>query len=88
VRLDGPQGRRLRTYGPGTIVGEVAFYLKVPRSAWVVADGTVRLDRLAGPALERMAAEQPSMLATVHEALAALVCERLAHSNRLIRMLT
>lgn len=88
VRLDGPQGRRLRTYGPGTIVGEVAFYLKTPRSAWVVADGSARLDRLSGPALARMADEQPGMLANVHAALAALACERLVHSNRLIRTLT
>ena len=88
VRLDSPEGKRLRTYGPGTVIGEVALYLRSPRTAWVVADTTARLDRLSRPALERMAADQPELLASVHEALATLVCERLSHTNRLLHVLT
>lgn len=89
VRLEGWSAeRRLRTYGPGTVVGEIAMYLGTTRSASVFADVPTRLLRIDRRALDRLTTEAPALAAAFHEALARTVCERLAHSNRLLDQLT
>ena len=62
IWVDGPGGERirLRIAGPGTIVGEIAFILRRPRTAWAVTDTAVTADRITRAGLARMAAEVPS----------------------------
>ena len=64
VVVDGPNGEkiRLRRAGPGTVVGEIAFILRRPRTASAIADTAVVADRLSPAALARMAAEDPHLL--------------------------
>jgi SulP family sulfate permease len=86
VRMETGGGRivRLRTMGPGTIVGEVAFYLDVPRSASVVADIPTAGYRLTRANLERLRTERPDLAAMFHAFIAHRLAERVAETGRLI----
>ncbi len=75
---------RLRTLLPGTVVGEVAFYLQAPRTASVIAEAPSRGWRLGRAALGRMLAENPDAAVRVHATLARLLAERVTDTNLLI----
>lgn len=75
---------RLRTMGPGTIVGEVAFYLGVPRSASVIADSPTTGYRLSKAGLAAMKRERPEIAAVFHEFIAHRLAERVADTNKLL----
>jgi sulfate permease, SulP family len=79
VQLESPEGERmrLRTMGPGTVVGEVTLYLGTPRTASVVAEVPSRLHRLSADALARMERGDPTVAAAVHRMFARLLAERL-----------
>jgi SulP family sulfate permease len=79
VQLESPEGgrMRLRTVGPGTVVGEVTLYLGTPRTASVVAEVPSRLHRLSAAALARMERGDPTVAAAVHRMFARLLAERL-----------
>jgi SulP family sulfate permease len=79
VQLESPEGgrMRLRTVGPGTVVGEVTLYLGTPRTASVVAEVPSRLHRLSADALARMERGDPTVAAAVHRMFARLLAERL-----------
>ncbi len=86
VRLETSEGRlvRLRAMGPGTIVGEVAFYLDIPRSASVVADLPTTGYRLKRENLRRLRTERPDLAAMFHEFIAHRLSERVAETGRLV----
>ncbi|MGH2696627.1 MAG: SulP family inorganic anion transporter [Actinomycetota bacterium] len=79
VQLESTEGglMRLRTMGPGTVVGEVTLYLGTPRTASVVAEVPSRLHRLSADALARMERGDPTVAAAVHRMFARLLAERL-----------
>jgi SulP family sulfate permease len=52
---------RMRTQGPGTIVGELAMFLGLPRSASVIAIEPTEAWRLTRSALERLEQEEPQL---------------------------
>lgn len=85
VRLDDSQ--RLRSYGPGTVVGEIAMFLGRPRSATVTADQPTVLARLTRAELDRMSAEDPALAAALLRFLVTQMCERLANTNALVQSL-
>ncbi|MGJ3241791.1 MAG: SLC26A/SulP transporter family protein [Opitutales bacterium] len=77
--------RRLKSYGPGTLVGEVALYTGVKRTASVRADEAVEafcFDRLS---MERMEREAPEAAAFLHRFVATELAERLTSLNRLVQ---
>lgn len=86
VRLETSEGRivRLRTMGPGTIVGEVAFYLDIPRSASVIADLPTAGYRLKRENLQRLTTERPDLAAMFHAFIAHRLAERVAETGRLV----
>lgn len=90
VRLETNEGRvvRLRAMGPGTIVGEVSFYLDIPRSASVIADLPTTGYRLKRGQLDRLGAERPDLAAMFHEFIAYRLAERVAETGRLVDTLT
>ena len=55
---------------PGVVVGEVAMYTGVTRTADVVAETPSVVLRLSGEAIERMEAEEPELAAALHRWLA------------------
>jgi SulP family sulfate permease len=75
---------RLRTAMPGTVIGEVAGYLGLPRSASVVADQDSSAFRLTDDALARMRVENPTLAVSFHEFMARTTAERLAHNTRFL----
>jgi sulfate permease, SulP family len=75
---------RLRTILPGTVIGEVACYLGLPRSASVVADQDSSAFRITKDALERMRIENAELAVAFHEFMARAAAERLAHNTAML----
>ena len=79
---------RLATMGPGSIVGEMAFYLGKERSR--LGGGRRRrlvAWRLSAENLARLEAEIPERADPLHRGMAAILADRLAGANRLVRLL-
>lgn len=77
---------RVHTMGAGTVVGEVALYLGIPRSASVVAEVPSVVYCLTKNALEKMK-EDPALEAEFHAFVVRLVASRLAATNKLVNAL-
>ena len=73
---------RLRTLRPGVVVGEMAMYTGVPRSADVVAETPSVVLRLSRESIERVEAADPALAAALHRWLATTLSERLGESLR------
>jgi SulP family sulfate permease len=86
TRDDG-QHVRLRTMGPGSVVGEVALYLGGARVASVVSEEPSRFYRLSRDAFERMERDDPDLAAALHRAFARLLAERLTDTLRTMEAL-
>ncbi len=79
VEMVTPEGTRmrLRTVLPGVVVGEIAMYTGVPRTADVVAETPSVVLRLSRASIERMEATDPELAAALHRWLATTLSERL-----------
>jgi SulP family sulfate permease len=73
---------RIRRTGPGTVLGELGFYLDTPRSASVIAENAGKAYRLTAASLERMEKEHPALAAAMHRFIADLLAERLLRTTR------
>ena len=84
VETETADGTRLRlsTLRPGVVVGEVALYTGVPRTADVVAETHSVLRRLSGEAITRIEAEDPALAAALHRWLAGILSDRLTDTMR------
>jgi SulP family sulfate permease len=79
-----PDGHRvrLRLMRPGVVVGEVAMYMGIPRTADVVTEVPSVVLRLDRKAIERMEAQEPALAAELHRWLATTLAERLSDTLR------
>ena len=77
----------LATLGPGSIAGEIAFYLGTARTASVVADSAVVAWRFTKESLHHMEKDRPAVAARFHRGMAEVLADRLAATNRLVRFL-
>jgi sulfate permease, SulP family len=79
-----PEGTRLRlrTLRPGVVVGEIALYTEVARTADVVAEAPSVVLRIGREAIERLEAEEPELAAALHRWLATTMAERLTDRIR------
>ena len=79
-----PEGTRLRlrTLRPGVVVGEIALYTGVPRTADVVAEAPSVVLRIGRESIERLEAEEPELAAALHRWLATTLAERLTDTMR------
>jgi SulP family sulfate permease len=84
VEMVTPEGTRmrLRTVRPGVVVGEVALYSGVPRTADVVAETPCVVLRLSRASIEQMEATEPELAAALHRWLARTLAERLSDTLR------
>jgi sulfate permease, SulP family len=84
VEATTPEGTRmrLRSVRSGVIVGEIAMYLRGPRTADVVAETPCVVLRLSRGALERMEADDPELAAALHRRLAVTLAARVSDSLR------
>ncbi|MDR5833987.1 SulP family inorganic anion transporter [Caballeronia sp. LZ034LL] len=76
---------RLRSFGAGTIVGEMAVYTGAQRSADVVADEPTVVSRLALATLRRLEDEDPALAARMHKFAARVLAARLGAANEQLR---
>ncbi len=84
VEMVTPEGMRmrLRAVRPGVVVGEVAMYTGVPRTADVVAETPSVVLRLSRASIERMESEEPEVAAALHRWLARTLAERVSVTLR------
>jgi sulfate permease, SulP family len=90
ISVETADGRhiRLRTAGPGTMIGEIAFILRRPRTASAVADTTVVTDRLSRESVARMAAEEPQLLLALQTRMLRTLAGRLSDCTELVVQLS
>ena len=72
---------RLRTLRPGVVVGEIALYTGVARTADVVAEVPSVVLRISRDSIERLEAEEPELASTLHRWLATTLAERLTDTR-------
>jgi SulP family sulfate permease len=77
---------RLRTMGPGSIVGELAMYLGRPRTASLIAETDSIVWRLSLDTLAEMESSDPRSASALHEILARMLSGRLAQANDLLEI--
>jgi SulP family sulfate permease len=84
VEMVTPEGTRmrLRTVLPGVVVGEIALYTGIPRTADVVAETASVVLRLSRTSIEQMERAEPELAAALHRWLATTVSERLTDTLR------
>jgi sulfate permease, SulP family len=79
--------RRVRSSGPGTIVGEMSLYRAGGRTARVIATEDSVVFELAARAISEIEASDPALALHLHRTLAALLADRLAASNTTVASL-
>jgi SulP family sulfate permease len=89
AHLEFADGRtlRLRTMGPGTVVGEISLFLGGPRTASVVTHEPCVVYALSAAALARMEQAEPALALAFHRFMVCLLAERLTHSTATLRSL-
>src|ERR671919_457365 len=89
VETSTPGGKRVRvrTLRPGVVVGEVALYTGVPRTADVVAETRCVVLRCSSEQIARMEAEEPDVAAGLHRWLAGTLADRLGDTMRSLDVL-
>lgn len=83
--LDGGAALRLRSFGAGTIVGEMALYTRHPRSADVRADVPTLVRRLSFEALQQLEKEDGDAATQFHRFVVNVLASRLSVSNEAAR---
>lgn len=78
---------RLRRMIGHTVVGEMGFYRKVPRTANVVAEAPTVVYRLTQEAFDRMQEKDSAAAAALHKLIIRLLSDRLEFANREISAL-
>ena len=79
---------RLRTMGPGTVVGELGLYLNIPATANVVTDQPSVVYKLSSDGFRQMDEQDPRLASAFHKFIARLVGDRLRDTLATIRALS
>jgi len=80
VHLIGDKGQmQLAILNPGSVVGEGAFFSRLPRSANVVATGAARVWRLTALRFAEMSNRQPSLALELTMSLGAVIAKRMVN---------
>lgn len=89
VNLENESGQtiRLRTLGPGTVIGELGLYLRLPSIASVVTERPSVFYKLTAEALKRMEEDRPDIAAAFHRFIMHRLGERLVYTNRSLEAL-
>lgn len=76
---------RLRSFGPGTVVGEMAVYTQQQRSADVIAEAPTRVYRLSIARLLELEQQDPATAQQLHRFLVKTIALRLAVADEALR---
>jgi SulP family sulfate permease len=85
LRLADGRSFRLRSFGPGTIVGEMAVYTQQVRSADVLAEGPARVRRLTLESLRALEQTDPETAQQIHRFVVKVMASRLALADEALR---
>jgi SulP family sulfate permease len=85
LELANNKSLRLRTMGPGTVVGEVGMFMGGRRMASVVTEEECAVYRLTADALARMRRDNPALALAFHQFLIRLLAERLTTTSSMLR---
>ncbi|MGF6854516.1 CRP-like cAMP-binding protein/anti-anti-sigma regulatory factor [Paraburkholderia sp. CI3] len=83
--LDDGRSVRLRSFGPGTVVGEMAVYTLQQRIADVIAETPTRVRRLSTTALIGLEQQDPAAAQQFHRFLVKIIAARLAVVDEALR---
>jgi sulfate permease, SulP family len=83
--LEDGKSMRLRSFGAGTIVGEMAFYTRQPRSADVRADEPTVVRRLTLAALHQLEVDDGDTARQFHHFIVNMLASRLSIANEAVR---
>jgi SulP family sulfate permease len=86
LTLEAGQKMRLRSFGSGTIVGEMSLYTGQSRTADVVTDGPARVRKLTVPQLRMLEAEDPATALQLHNFVVKVLAKRLSVTNEAYRL--
>ena len=84
IELVTPEGARIRlsTIRPGVVVGEIAMYTGMPRTADVIAETQSVVLGLSRASLDRLETDEPETAAALHRWLATTLAARLIDAQR------
>lgn len=87
VVLEGKDGSqvRLRTIGPGTVIGEIGMYLRVSRGASIVAQGKCILYRIDKKKLDQLHINNPRLALDIDHVIISQLSSRLLYANQQIQ---
>jgi sulfate permease, SulP family len=83
----GERTQRLQTLGPGTILGERSFFTKVAQETVAIADDTSKIYQLSLDQWQQLKQTHPQTAAMFSEFMNALLCERLARTQKEVTLL-
>ena len=87
VEHDGHSPIRQRVFGSNTIVGEVGFFLGIPRTASLRTDGPATVWTLSHAMYQRLSRDAPAVTAALLTCTVRIQAERLAFSSRQVAAL-
>ena len=73
---------RARTMGPGNMIGEIAIYTGMPRTALVITDVPSRMIRITRASLDRLDIEAPHLSSAFHQAIIQNLIVRILQEDR------
>lgn len=79
--------KRLRSYGAGTVLGEMGLYTRSPRSADLIADAETRVLRFTAERVAELESVNPSLALKLHRHVVRTLSERLHAANDEVRLL-
>lgn len=83
VHVIGDKGQmQLAILNPGSVVGEGAFFSRLPRSANVIATGAARVWRLTAMRFGEMSNRQPSLALELTMSLGAVIAKRMVNKPK------
>jgi SulP family sulfate permease len=85
LKLADGRSVRLRAFGPGTVIGEMAVYTQNRRSADVLAEVPTRVRRLSLATLLALEQDDPVTAQQFHRFLVKTIASRLAVANEALR---
>lgn len=84
VQFGGAAPMRVRAFGSGTMVGEIGFFMGLPRTATVQADMPCRIQRFTRAALHRLEADNPTAALAFQRLIIQRLGGRLLDKDHLI----
>ena len=85
LELENGHSIRLRSQGPGTVVGEVGLFLGGHRTASVVTEQPSTVYCLSADSLHRMQKADPALALAFHQYVVCLLAERLTTATNMLR---